>query len=73
MNTIKRFRIFNADEQFLLGKYHTTEECYNALKKVDIESCTYIIECVADDITVSADDFISAWEHGERPLDLQPF
>lgn len=70
---IKRFRIFDADSQSLVGKYDTTEEVYNALKSLDHGLGYYFVDCVADDIEVPADEFMEAWERGERFEDLQFF
>lgn len=73
MNNIKRFRIFDADGQQLIGKYDTTEEVYNAGLQLDRGLAYYFIDCVVDDIEVPLDDFMAVWEDGERPEDLQFF
>lgn len=73
MAEIKRFRIFNSDEQILVGKYATTLEAYGAMKKLNHGLAHYFIDDVVDDIEVSSDEFIEAFERGEHPIDLQRF
>lgn len=73
MSKNKRFRIFNSDMQSMVGKYDTTEEVYSALKTLDHGLAYYFVDCTVDDIEVPADEFMEAWERGERFEDLQFF
>lgn len=73
MGKIKRFRVFNADEQLMVVKCDTTEKIYQALKRLDLTLAHYFVDCVVDDIEVTADEFIEAWESGEHFEDLQFF
>ena len=73
MKSQNRFRIFDADMQSLVGKYETTQQVYETLKDLDLEDCRYFIDDTIDDIEVGADEFVQAWEFGERPQDLQMF
>lgn len=85
MNTsVKRFRVFNIEDQKLIGKYDTVKECVNKLKPLfdrfnapasqgGNPYLDFMIDDVKDDIEVNWIDLMSAWEGGERPKDLQMF
>lgn len=69
---ITRFRIFDSYHQSRKFEADTLVEIWDWLSKHgDIEN--YFIDDVVDDIEVTADDFMAAWENGERPKDLQMF
>lgn len=71
---MKRFRILNHDQsRSVVYKCETTQEVYEYLLKQDRGLNRFIIECVVDDMEVEADEFMTAWEEGERPGDLQMF
>jgi hypothetical protein len=72
MPQVKRFRVFDIENQSCPARFDTTIECYNWLKDKD-NLDDYFIDCVVDDITVMADDFCNAFNEGERPTDLQFF
>lgn len=56
--------------------YHKTiEEVVKQLKskKCGISLNTYYVDCLIDDIQITADELLQVWEEGERPQDLQFF
>lgn len=70
-NNIMRFKITLNQET--ISRHDTTEDMYRALKKLNTSLNTYYVECTVDEIEVEADEFITAWEGGERMDDLQFF
>ena len=72
---MKRFKIIDPS-----GMRETTrhETILEVVKELNSSSCdlslqSYYVECVIDDIEISADELLEAWNNGERPEDLQMF
>lgn len=69
---IKRFRIFDLDQEKLVAKFDTTLECFNFLSEKERQN-EYMIDDVQDDIQVDWEVFMDAFNEGEYPEDLQFF
>lgn len=72
---MKRFRIIDPSGRRETTKHDTIIE---VIKELNSSSCNlslqnYFIDCVIDDIEISADELLEAWRDGERPEDLQMF
>lgn len=72
---MKRFKIIDPSGRTENSIYETIEEVVNDLMSSnrDISLQTYYVECLIDEIEVSADELLEAWREGERPEDLQMF
>jgi hypothetical protein len=81
---IKRFRVFDIEEQKLIGKFDTIEECVKILmplyQRLTLPATQggnpyldYFVDDVHDDIEVNWVDLLDAWINGERPEDLTMF
>lgn len=81
---IKRFRVFDINDQKKVGQFDSVKECIDFLnpfwessKKLPSEGgnpfLDFMIDDVYDDIEVNWGDLMEAWEEGERPEDLQMF
>lgn len=71
-NTLKRFRIFDLNQEKLVKKFDTTLECYDFLTEQERQN-EYMIDDVVDDIQVDWEVFMDAFNSGEYPGDLQMF
>lgn len=71
-NKTLRFKI-TTESNDIVSKHETTEQVYSTLLKLDTSLNRYFITDVYEDIEVDADDFVQAWQDGERPGDLQMF
>lgn len=72
---MKRFRLIDPSGRRETTKHDTIIE---VIKELNSSSCdlslqNYFVECVIDDIEISADELLEAWRDGERPEDLQMF
>jgi hypothetical protein len=72
---MKRFKIIDPSGRRKTTKHSTILE---VVKELNTSSCdlslqTYYVECIVDDIEISADELLEAWRDGERPEDLQMF
>ncbi len=71
---MKRFIIRNNDSYLIEYESETTEDVYKWLcETIDETSNGFTIEDREDDIRVNHGEFISAFNDGERPRDLQFF
>lgn len=72
---MKRFKITDPSERTSPSFHDTIKEVVNELnsKNRDTSLQTYWIECRIDDIEVTSDELLNAWNDGERPEDLQMF
>lgn len=81
---LKRFRVFDIEEQKLIGKFNTIEECVKCLTphwltfKLSASEGgnpyqDFFVDDVKDDIETNWIDIMDAWGEGERPEDLQMF
>lgn len=70
----KRFKVITLPTSYTIFRSDSLEEVYEFLSDVDSLLLGDIrIECLVDDIEITADEFIKAWLEGERPGDLQMF
>lgn len=72
---MERFKIKKQepnDDNFVF-RANTTQECYDFLLKQDMGLYSFFVECIADEIEIDADEFMSAFRDGECPEDLQFF
>jgi hypothetical protein len=72
---MKRFRIIDPSGRTHNASHSTIKEVVEDLlsAKRDLSLQKYYVECLIDDIEVSSDELIAAWNDGERPEDLQMF
>lgn len=74
---IKRFWVYDLEEQKIVAKYDTLQECIDYLRPLwDGEWNTYydfVIFDLYDDIEVNWADLMGAVDDGECPEDLQMF
>lgn len=71
---VKRFRVFNTEYQTRVFEADTTNEVADFFSKQDVTTLEeFFVDCVIDDIEVTANDFMEVWNEGERPGDLQFF
>jgi hypothetical protein len=70
-----RFRIIDPSGRKQTTKHSTIPDVINELNsgRCDLSLQNYFVECVIDDIEISADELLEAWNSGERPEDLQMF
>ena len=69
---MKRFRVLDYGRNVVF-KSETTEACFKYLKTQNMGLSSFTVEDVVDDIEVDADDFVTAFNEGETPMDLQFF
>ena len=72
---MKRFKIIDPSGRTETSRYDTIKEVVEDLlsPKRDISLQKYYVECLVDDIEITADELLEAWYNGERPEDLQMF
>ena len=72
---MERFRIIDPSGRRETTKHETILEVIKELNssRCDLSLQTYYVECVVDDIEISADELLESWRNGERPEDLQMF
>lgn len=81
---MKRFRVFDIEEQKLVGKFDSIKECveflepkWSALIKPFTEGgnpyLDFMVDDIEDDLEVNWVDLLDAWVSGERPEDLSMF
>ncbi|MCK5614193.1 hypothetical protein KAR91_70665 [Candidatus Pacearchaeota archaeon] len=73
---IKQFRIIDSDRN-VCWKFDTLQQVADCLFNISYTQCKainiYQIECVKDDVIVSATEVLQAYDEGECPGDLQFF
>lgn len=71
----KRFKIVDPSGRTENSRYDTIKELVADLqsKKRDLSMPSYYVEDLEDDIEITADELLGAWNEGERPEDLQMF
>jgi hypothetical protein len=70
---MKRFRVFDIENQSLVGKFNTISEVYACLFNLSESGGDYFVDDITGDIEVSAEDFLLAYQHGEKFEDLTIF
>lgn len=74
MKEIKRFRLWDIENQAVILRTDSLEECaLEILKKDSLIWSEFFVEDLIDDIEVNCEELMSVWESGERPGDLQMF
>lgn len=74
MKTKKRFKLWDIENQVSKFSTDVLPECVEEIKKIDsLLWNEFFIEDTIDDIEINAEEFMEAWERGERPEDLQMF
>jgi hypothetical protein len=75
LNMIKRFKIIDPSGRTENSRYDTIKEVVADLQseKRDLSLESFYVEDLEDDIEISADELLEAWNKGERPEDLQMF
>lgn len=71
----KRFKIVDPSGRTENSRYDTIKEIVTDLQssKRDLSLQSYYVEDLEDDIEITADELLQAWNEGERPEDLQMF
>jgi hypothetical protein len=71
----KRFKIVDPSCRTENSRYDTIKEIVADLQsnKRDLSLQSYYVEDLEDDIEITADELLQAWNEGERPEDLQMF
>jgi len=72
---MKRFRIIDPSCRTENTKHNTIADVIEDLQSDmrDLSLQTYYVEDLEDDMEISADELLEAWNDGERPEDLQMF
>ena len=72
---MNRFKIIDPSGRRTTTTHKTINEVIKMLNSssCDIEWQTYYIECSIDEIQITSDELLDAWNNGERPDDLQMF
>lgn len=75
LNMKKRFKIIDSSGRTENSRYDTIKEIVTDLQsnKRDLSLQSYYVEDLEDDIEITADELLQAWNEGERPEDLQMF
>lgn len=81
---VKRFRVFDIEEQKMIGKFDTLKDAVKLLTPFWIKAnakgseggnpyLDFMVDDCHDDIEVNWHELMTEWDEGERPLDLQMF
>jgi hypothetical protein len=75
LNMTKRFKIVDPSGRTENSRYDTIKEIIADLQsnKRDLSLQSYYVEDLEDDMEITADELLQAWDEGERPEDLQMF
>jgi hypothetical protein len=72
--TAKQFRVFNSNTQTCPFRSDVLKECYEFLKKQnENEYGDFFVDDSVNDIEISAEDIVDAFDSGENPGDLTFF